>query len=235
MHSAALVHSSVSIYGPSTLEASCLVEQQCVLGRPSQAAIQNALRLLDDDVSISFDLLYDKATVQGVAVGRGCVIRSSSVLYDDVSLGTGVELGHACVVRERAYVGAFSRVMSFTSIGSEVTIGRGCRIGGLLCNRARLGDYVTSLGYLVHEYHASVGGQIEMAPIVADGATIGRGAVVIGGVAVGQFACVGAGAVVVEDVAPCTVVAGNPARYVKQRDKREIETIRRRMVAGEWL
>jgi len=43
-------------------------------------------------------------------------------------------------------------------------------------------------------------------------ASIGSGAVILGGVEIGEGASVGAGAVVTRDVAPGAVVAGNPAR-----------------------
>src|SRR5690606_8245685 len=47
---------------------------------------------------------------------------------------------------------------------------------------------------------------------------IGERATITKGVTIGEHAIVGAGAVVADDVPPCTVVAGNPARVVKQLD-----------------
>lgn len=47
------------------------------------------------------------------------------------------------------------------------------------------------------------------------GASIGAGAVILPGVTVGEGAMVGAGAVVTKDVAPHTVVVGNPARVTR--------------------
>lgn len=54
--------------------------------------------------------------------------------------------------------------------------------------------------------------------IIEDGVMIGANAVVLEGVHVGRSAVVAAGAVVVEDVPDNTVVAGVPARLIKQRD-----------------
>ena len=47
---------------------------------------------------------------------------------------------------------------------------------------------------------------------------IGAGASILPGVTVGENAVVGAGSVVTHDVAPGTVVAGNPARFIKAID-----------------
>ena len=55
-----------------------------------------------------------------------------------------------------------------------------------------------------------------MIPILVERrATIGSGAVILGGVTIGAGAIVGAGAVVTKSVAPRTVVAGNPARLLR--------------------
>ena len=53
---------------------------------------------------------------------------------------------------------------------------------------------------------------------IGDGAWLGAGALVLPGVQIGAEAVVGAGAVVTRDVGPRTVVAGNPARVIRQLD-----------------
>lgn len=60
---------------------------------------------------------------------------------------------------------------------------------------------------------------------IEDGAWIGAGAIVLDGVRVGRGAVVGAGAVVTRDVPPRTLVAGVPARVVKQLDDRRDQAI----------
>ena len=49
---------------------------------------------------------------------------------------------------------------------------------------------------------------------VGRGASIGSGAVILGGITIGELAVIGAGAVVTNTVAPRQVVVGNPARLL---------------------
>lgn len=66
---------------------------------------------------------------------------------------------------------------------------------------------------------------LEVRPVRVEAwADIGTGAVLLPGVTVGKGAIVGAGAVVTHDVAPFSIVAGVPARFLRWRDKQDLET-----------
>ena len=55
-------------------------------------------------------------------------------------------------------------------------------------------------------------------PIVEDEVSVGANATILPGVRLGRGCTVGAGAVVVRDVAPGTTVVGNPARPVRRKE-----------------
>jgi acetyltransferase-like isoleucine patch superfamily enzyme len=62
-----------------------------------------------------------------------------------------------------------------------------------------------------------VQGHQDVEPVMIEfGSWIGAKAVILPGVTIGRGAVVGAGAIVTKDVPPFTVVAGNPARIVKE-------------------
>ena len=52
-------------------------------------------------------------------------------------------------------------------------------------------------------------------------ASIGSGAVILAGITIGEGAMVGAGSVVTKDVPPRTIVAGNPARVIRELEEGE--------------
>ena len=52
-------------------------------------------------------------------------------------------------------------------------------------------------------------------PVIGDNVSIGPGCIILGGIHIGDNARIGAGSVVVKDVAPNEVVAGNPARHIR--------------------
>jgi putative colanic acid biosynthesis acetyltransferase WcaB len=63
---------------------------------------------------------------------------------------------------------------------------------------------------------ARTDGTQSASPVIGDNVDIGANAVIIGGVRVGDRAAIGAGSVVVKDVPAGAVVAGNPAKVIRE-------------------
>lgn len=116
-----------------------------------------------------------------------------------------VELGFRTTVGERTVLGANLSVVDVApvQIGADVVIGANASISTLL---------------LPHDpakrAEKWAGGA---AVTIEDNVWIGAGAVVNPGVTIGAGAVVEAGAVVVSDVEPDTLVAGNPAKVIRRR------------------
>ena len=94
-------------------------------------------------------------------------------------------------------------------LDARISIGRGVSIGP----RAILHTGTHALGTEKKRMTPTVVGQ---PIIVEEGAWIGLGAIILPGVTIGRGAVVSAGAVVSKDVAPNTLVAGNPATLVTE-------------------
>lgn len=121
------------------------------------------------------------------------------------------------------------------SVGDHVYVGS----HGHLAGRITIGDYG-----LIASYVAFVGGDhpvdVEGYPMCFAGGPylvetvlekdvwIGHGAIIMQGVRIGEGSIVAAGSVVTKDVAPYSIVAGNPARKLRERfDPDRIEAHRR--------
>jgi acetyltransferase-like isoleucine patch superfamily enzyme len=71
--------------------------------------------------------------------------------------------------------------------------------------------------------------------VICDNVFIGYGAIILPGVVVNTGSIVGAGAVVTKDVPEMSVVAGNPARVIGERDRPELSRYIKDREAGELL
>jgi acetyltransferase-like isoleucine patch superfamily enzyme len=141
----------------------------------------------------------------------GAVIRSHSVIYAGSRIGEGFQSGH------RTIIGLGCDIGKKCSIGTNTVIKGFLELkdGGKINSRCSIG-----LFSIVHE-HAWVGPRCtldsnEQNPvIIASGAILGTTIYVRPGVRVGEKALVAAGAVLNDDVSPYHLVAGNPARSIK--------------------
>ena len=89
----------------------------------------------------------------------------------------------------------------------KITIGKNCCIGEDV--RLLTGS---------HNVHAPTFDLVTKPISIKDDVWIATGAYVLPGVTIGEGAVVGAGSVVRKNVEPWTVVAGNPAKFIKKRE-----------------
>jgi UDP-2-acetamido-3-amino-2,3-dideoxy-glucuronate N-acetyltransferase len=145
--------------------------------------------------------------ISDVEFGEGVVVFSFTNLYgcrigDETRVGTFVEIQRGAVIGARCKIQSHSFICDGVEIGDDVFVGHGAVFVNDKFPRA-----TNESGELALE------SDWELLPVrVASGASIGSGALVLGGVQIGEGALVGAGAVVTRDVAPGATVAGVPAR-----------------------
>src|SRR5688500_17140215 len=118
----------------------------------------------------------------------------------------------AFVARD-ASIGPGSQVLAQSAVAVEAVLGIAC-----IVNTAASVDHECRLGDGVH---LAPGARLAGCVTIEDFAMVGTGASVLPRLRIGKGAVVGAGAVVLEDVPPWTVVAGNPARSIGRREPRE--------------
>ncbi len=155
-------------------------------------------------------------------IGDGAVIRSHTVIYAGNIIGRNFQTGNKVNIRESNRIGNNVSIGTLSVVEHHVEIADNVRIHtqafipefSVLEDGSWIGPNVVLTNA---KYPLSPGVKDQLAgPIVRKGAKIGANSTILPGVVVGENALVGAGSVVVRDVAPGTVVAGNPARVIRQ-------------------
>jgi acetyltransferase-like isoleucine patch superfamily enzyme len=162
-------------------------------------------------------------------LGPGTIVSTGAIVFAGARLGARVIVGDQACVRERV------------TLGDDVVVGRGSlvendtTVGAL--TKIQADAYITAYSTLeenvfiapcvvttndnfmgrTEKRHGLVKG-----PTIRRGARVGGGAILCPGVEIGEEAFVGAGAVVIRDVPPRTVVVGNPARVLREVPEEEL-------------
>jgi acetyltransferase-like isoleucine patch superfamily enzyme len=149
-------------------------------------------------------------------------------IASDVKMGENVRLSqfinlYGCVIGDNTKIGAF------VEIQKNASVGRNCKISShtFICEGVTIEDEVFvghGVTFIndVYPRAATAGGTLQTEQdwdvkktLVKKGASIGSGATVLANVTIGENALIGAGSVVTKDVHPNTIVAGNPARLLR--------------------
>jgi len=154
-------------------------------------------------------------------IGKNAVIRSHTVIYAGNTIGENFNSGHSALIREENSIGDNVSIGSHTVIEHHLEIRDGVRIHSqafvpeytVLEKGCWIGPNVVFTNAL-HPLCKHVKECLKGAT-VGSGAKIGANSTILPDVKIGENALIGAGSVVVKDVEPGTVVAGSPAKVIK--------------------
>ena len=148
-------------------------------------------------------------------------VHETAVVDEKVDIGVGVKIWHFSHLLPGSRIGERCNIGQNVVIGPNVKIGNGCKIQNnvSIYEGVELEDDVfcgPSMVFTnIHNPRSSVPRKNQFRPtLVKKGATLGANCTIICGVAIGQYAFVGAGAVVTKDVPNYALVAGIPAKQI---------------------
>ncbi len=163
------------------------------------------------ETSLSFELCRSQAPV-GLRLGRGSAVYKDTMF--DLGVHGRVEVGeYALIHGARIVCDAELKIGNYTLISWQVVLMDTYRLPFDLIERRQ------ALERAADTAARSPSADVPAQPIwIQDNVWIGFDACILPGVTIGEGAIVGARSVVTQDVPPYTVVAGNPARVVRQLD-----------------
>lgn len=145
-----------------------------------------------------------------IRLGNGVYISGIITVMFNHKLGLGPELS----VGDRTFIGSLCK---FT-IARRIRIGRFCRIAGG-CRFYDNSGHPLSLAE--RRRNAPVNPEDTKEVLIEDDVWIGAGSTILPGVTIGRGSIVGASSVVTRDIPPYTIVAGNPARPIRELTEAE--------------
>jgi acetyltransferase-like isoleucine patch superfamily enzyme len=153
------------------------------------------------------------------SLGENVIFEAGILVFhpEQIEIGNNVYIGHNTILK-----GYYKNKMV---IGDNTWIGQGCffhSAGGLtIGNNVGIAPgvkIITSVHSEIPRSRPILDNDLLMNEVrIESGCDIGLGAILLPGVRIGEGAIVGAGSVVTGDVAPGTIVAGSPARFLRQR------------------
>ncbi|MCX7696309.1 MAG: N-acetyltransferase [Bacteroidales bacterium] len=142
-------------------------------------------------------------------IDEGCKIGKGTKIWHFSHIMTGCEIGENCNIGQNVVVSPAVKLGRNVKVQNNVSI-----YTGVICeDDVFLGPSMVFTN-VSNPRSAIVRRDKYEQTIVKRGATIGANATIVCGVVIGEYAFVGAGAVVTKDVPPYALVVGNPARQI---------------------
>lgn len=127
--------------------------------------------------------------LQGAQIGRDCNICAHTLIEGDVVIGNRVTIKSGV------------QLWSGTRIENDVFVGPNVTLTNDMYPRSK--EYPETFSGITIKHNASIGANATLLP----------------GISIGEYAMVGAGAVVTKDVPAKAVVVGNPAKIIRYENK----------------
>jgi acetyltransferase-like isoleucine patch superfamily enzyme len=202
------------VYPGTVLGAGCTIADGAVVGKQPSLSPRSSTK---------------REQLPPAELGPGTIVSTGAIVFAGTTLGAHVIVGDQACIRERVRIG------DEVVIGCGVLVENDSTIGAL--TRIQAHAYITNYSTLEEEVfiapsvvttndnfmgRTEARHELMKGPTIRRGARVGGGAVLCPAIEIGSEAYVGAGTVVIRDVAARTVVVGNPARVLRDVSPEEL-------------
>lgn len=149
-------------------------------------------------------------------------IHESSYIDENVKIGYGTKIWHFCHVQSGAIIGENCTLGQNVNISNNVHIGNGVKIqnnvsvyeGVEIEDNVFCGPSCVFTNDIIPRSEYPKGHENYKKTLIRKGTSIGANATIICGHTIGQYAMIGAGAVITKDVPAHALMVGNPAKQI---------------------
>lgn len=193
-----VVHPTAIIYPNVVLHDNVFIGPYCIIGEPTA-----------DYYNDPNNHMFKKTEI-----GANSIIRSNTIIYEDVNIGENFQTGHHVTIREgteigrNCSVGTLSDIQGKAKIGNFVRLHSNVHIGQL----TTIKDYVWIFPYVVTTNDMYPPMDKLKGCTIEEYAIVTTGSILLPGVTIGKHSLVAAGSVVSKDVNEQAVVMGVPAK-----------------------
>ena len=165
--------------------------------------------------NVTIGLKY-KTRSKAPVIGENSLIRSNSIIYNDVEIGSNFKTGHAVTIREKTIIGDNVLIGTNSVIEGHTTIGNNVSIQSnvYIPTNSVIEDYVfigPCACFTNDKYPIRVDFELK-GPTIKRGASIGANSTFLSDLEIGEGAMVAAGAIVTMNVPDYFLAIGAPAR-----------------------
>ena len=208
------VAGSAVVYPDTVVGAGVVIEDNAVVGkRPTLGRHSTARQgdLAPLEIGAGTRILAGAVVFAGTRLGRNVIVGDQACVRERCELGDDVVVGRGSLVENDTSVGARTKIQANAYVTAYSTLEEDVFIAPCV---ATTNDNFMGRTERRHE--------LRKGPTIRRGARIGGAAVLLPGIEVGEEAFVGAGAIVIRDVAPRAVVVGSPARQIREVPDEEL-------------
>lgn len=185
------------------LERINLYKEKCLLGEAS--------------VLYYSSKIINYSEKEKIFIGKNTHIRGELLVYP---YGGGISIGDFTYVGDGTVIRAAERI----TIGNNVLIAHNVNIFDTDSHEINWKEREEGFKTIIEKGHPLSKGHIKTAAVVIeDNVWISYNVSILKGVRIGKGAIVAAGSIVTKDVEPFTLVAGNPAKFIKKLDSNEFK------------
>ncbi len=164
-----------------------------------------------------------------VVIGKNVLIRNGVVIYSDVEIGNNCWINHNAIIRENVKILNDCTIGSNTICENNISIGNNCVIHNntMVCAETLIESCVfigpgvsftnnSPIGHLRDESSRIRGAKLRF------GCAVGGGVTICPGIEIGEESIIAAGAVATTDIPSQIIVAGNPAKKIRDVGKQSL-------------